>query len=117
MLGGPQQRVHDADQPPIGGQVEIEDFPPQPRIDMAHRREGAELAGIGDEDVEPAIALVERRRQIVDLGEVAQIERHQRRSAAGGADPVVGFFEAADRAPSQDEKRALAGKPLRDSRT
>jgi len=117
MLGGPQQRVHRPDQPPIGGQVEADDLAPQRRVDMAERREHAELAGIADQDVEPAIALVKRGGQLIDLDEIAQVEGHQRRAAAGGTDPVVGLFEATDRAAGQDEMGALAGEPLCHRRT
>jgi hypothetical protein len=38
---------------------------------MAERREHPEFAGIADQDVEPAVALVERGSQFVDLDEIA----------------------------------------------
>ena len=41
---------------------------------MAERRERTELGGIADQDVEPAIAVEERRRELVDLNEIAQID-------------------------------------------
>ena len=50
---------------------------------MTERRENPELAGIADQDIEPAVAVEKRRRQLVDLDEFAQIERHQGRGAAG----------------------------------
>src|SRR5437667_7626347 len=80
---------------------------------MAERRKGAELSGIADQNVEPAVALVKRRGQFVDLDEIAQVERHQRGAAAGGADPVIGLFEATDRARGQHKLGALAGEAFR----
>ena len=81
---------------------------------MAERRKGAEFGRVADEDVEPPVTLVERRRQLVDLDELAQIDRHQSGAAAGGMDPVVDFFEAARGARRQYDMRPFAGKPLGD---
>ena len=80
---------------------------------MAERRKRAELAGIADQDVEPTVALVKCRGELVNLDEVAQVERHQGGAAAGSADPVVGLLEPADRAPGQYEMSAFACEPLR----
>ena len=44
---------------------------------------GAEHAGIADQDVEPAVALVEREREPGDAVRILHIERHQRGRAAG----------------------------------
>ena len=41
------------------------------------------IAGIGDQDVELAPALVDRAAEPVDAGHVGEVERHQRRLAAG----------------------------------
>src|SRR6185312_6722391 len=73
---------------------------------------GAEFGGVADEDVEPAVAFVKRRGQLVDLDELAQVERHQRRLAAGRAHLVVNLLEAADRAPDQHHMGAFRGKAL-----
>ena len=81
---------------------------------MGERREHPELTGIADQDVEPAIAFVEGRRQFVDLCEIAQVEGHERGAAATGTNGVVELFEAADRARSQHDMRAFAGKAQRD---
>ena len=62
---------------------------------MAERRERAEHAGIADQDVELAVALVERGAEPVDAVVVLQVERHERRRAAGGA----GSRRRAPRAP------------------
>src|SRR5579863_408518 len=83
---------------------------------MAERRKRTELRRVADENVEPAIALVDRRGQLVDLDEVAQVEGHQRGAAAGGADLVVDFLKSAWRACRQHQMRALAGKALGDGR-
>ena len=58
-----QQRVEGADEPPVGGDVDGDRLVPVLRLDMVERRQRAENAGIADEDVEPAVALVERRRR------------------------------------------------------
>ena len=84
---------------------------------MAERRKDAELGGVADEDVEPAPAVVDRRGELVDLDEVAQIDRDQRGAAARGADFVVDFFEAADGARRQHDMRPLFGKAHRDRGT
>ena len=62
---------------------------------MAERRGGAGNGGIADQDVEPAIALVERRPEPGDALGIPQVERHERRRAAGGADRIVELFEPA----------------------
>ncbi len=111
---GAQQRVHRPDEPPIGRQVEPDDLAPQRRVDMAGRRKDAEFGGIADEDVEPSVALIERRRELVDPIELAQVEGHQRGAATGGADRVVDLLETPDRARREHDMRALAGKALGD---
>ena len=75
---------------------------------MAERREDAELGGIADEDVEPAPAVQNPRGELVDLDEIAQVERDEGGAAAGRANRVVDLFEAADRARRQHHMRALA---------
>jgi hypothetical protein len=87
--GGAQQRVHRPDQPPVRGQIEVHYLGPDRRVDMAERREGAELGRIADEDVEPAPAVEEGRGQFVDLDEIAQVDGDEGGTAAGGANRVV----------------------------
>src|SRR5205823_2279729 len=101
---------HRPDQPPVRGQVEVDDLCPGRRVDMAERREGAELRGIAEEDVEPAVAVEQLCREFVDLDEIAQVDRNERGAAAGSPDRVVDFFETPHRARRQDNMRALGGK-------
>ena len=79
-------------------------------LDVAERRQRAEDAGIADHHVEPAVALMERQRQPRDAIHVLHVERHQCRRAAGGLDPVVEFFQAADRARHRDDMGAGFGE-------
>ena len=60
------------------------------------------------------VALVDGGRELVDLDEVPQVERHQRGAAAGGADLVVDLFEPAGRARRQYQMCTLAGEALGD---
>src|ERR1041384_1057564 len=92
--------------------MEVDDLAPDRGIDMAERRKHTEFGGVADEHIEPAIALVQGRAQLVELAEIAQIERYKGGAAPGGAYPVVGFLEAADRACDQHQMGAFAGKAL-----
>ena len=109
-----QQRVEGADESPIGGEVHVENALEQIGIEMAERAERAQYAGIAYQDIEPAEALVKRRRHMVELAEIGEVERHQGRGAAVAADRVVGLFKAADRAGDQDQMRAFGGEATRD---
>src|ERR1700716_943933 len=73
---------------------------------MPERRGGAGNAGIADENVEPAVALMQRRTQPRDAVEVGEIERHQGRSSAVVADLVVEFFQASLRSRHRNHMRA-----------
>ena len=68
--------------------------------------EGPAIAGIADEDVELAMAFVQRRAEPRDAVEVGEIERHQCGAAAILADIVVEFFKACLRARHRDDMRA-----------
>src|SRR5271163_1808661 len=81
---------------------------------MAEWGKRAELGGITDKNVEMPVALVKRRCQFVDLDEVAEIERHQRRRPAGGLDLIVDFLEATGCARRQYKMRAFGGETLGD---
>ena len=52
-------------------------------------RRGTEQGGIADENIEPAITFVERRRKRYDARLVPEIERHQCGGSAFGADRIV----------------------------
>src|SRR5450631_1935835 len=73
---------------------------------MPERRGGAGDAGIADENVEPAVALMQRRTQPRDTLEVGEIKRHQGRGSAVVADLVVEFFQAALRSRHRNDMRA-----------
>ena len=70
---------------------------------MAERRERPENAGIADQDVEPAEALVQRKPEPVDALVVLEVERHQRGGAAERLDRVVELLEPADGAGDGDD--------------
>ena len=99
-----------ADQAPVGGEVDVDHFLPGLGLDMGERRHGAEHAGIADQHVDLAVALVEAGAELVDGVEVAQVHRHQQRGlAVDGADLVVQLFERADGAGGEDEVGAFPG--------
>ena len=77
---------------------------------MAERRGGAGDAGIADENVDLAVALMQRRAEPGDAVEIGEVERHQRGAAAVLADLVVEFFQAALRARDGNDMRACAGE-------
>src|SRR5882672_6422977 len=80
---------------------------------MPERRRGAGDAGIADENVELAMALMQGRTEPRDAVEVGQIERDQRGAAAVLADLVVEFFEAALRSRHRNDVRAGLGQRTR----
>ena len=73
---------------------------------MAERRGGACDAGIADENVELAMAFMQRRGEPDDAVGIGEIERHQRGTAAVLADFVIEFFEAALRSRHRDHMGA-----------
>src|SRR3954464_14388981 len=77
---------------------------------MAERRGGAGDAGIADENVDLAVALMQRRAQPRDAVEIGEIERHQRSAAAALADLVVELLKAALRARDGHDMRGGAGQ-------
>ena len=100
-----KQRIERADQPVVGRDVHRHHVLEHLRLDMAHRRERAEQAGIRHQHVEPAVALVEREPKPVDAVVVFQVERHERRGAAR-LDRVVKLLEPADGARDRHHMRA-----------
>ena len=95
-----------ADQPPVGGDIDGDDVVPFRRRHVIERRQRAENAGIADQNVETAVAFAQRGGEAVDTGVILQVERHQRRGAAAGADGVVEFFKPADGARHRHDMRA-----------
>ena len=71
------------------------------------------IAGIGEEHVELAPALVNRAAQPVDAGAVLEVERHQRRRRRAALICVVELLEPADGARDRDDMRAGRGKRRR----
>lgn len=62
------------------------------------------------QDVQPAEALQQAGADRLDLVALGQVERQQRRLAAGGADRVVGILQAALGAGDKDRTGAEAGQ-------
>src|SRR4051812_25527817 len=77
---------------------------------MAERRGGTRDAGIADENVDLAMAFMQRGAQPGDAVEIGEIEWHQRGAAAVFADLVVEFLQPALRARDGHDMRAGAGK-------
>ena len=80
---------------------------------MAERRRGAGDAGIADENIELAMALVQRGAKPRNAVEIGQAERHQRGAAAILSDFVVEFFQPALRARDRHNMRAGLGERAR----
>src|SRR3984957_6999867 len=80
---------------------------------MAKRRGGTGDAGIADENIELATAVVQRRAKPCDAVGVGQVERHQRGAAAVLSDLVVEFLKPALRARHGDNMRAGFGERAR----
>src|SRR3954463_1659024 len=77
---------------------------------MAELRSRARHAGIADEDVELAAALMQRRAKPRNAVGVGEAERHQRGAAAVFADLVVELFQPALRARHRHDVRAAFGQ-------
>ncbi len=105
--------VEAADQPPVGGEIDRHHLVPFCRLDVGDRRQRAEHPGIGDQDVEPAMALEDHAAQPVDGVEIGEIEGRQRRFAAGRAHRVVGLLQPAGGTAEQDQPGALGGEAPR----
>ncbi|MNY03529.1 hypothetical protein D3C86_1361560 [compost metagenome] len=105
-----KQRLDRADQSPGGGNVDVHDPFEDFRFDMANRRDDAENAGIGDENIKFAPALENIGAQRIDGFHVGEIEGNERRRAADGLDGVVQLLKAAHRAGAGDDMRAGLGK-------
>src|SRR4051812_1072430 len=77
---------------------------------MAERRGGAGHAGIADQDIELAVALVQRRPEPGNALEIGEIERDQRRAAAIAADDVVEFLQPTLSSRHRDDMGAGPGQ-------
>ena len=108
-VGGAQQRIERADQPPVGGDVHRHHLLEEFRLDVADRRERAQHAGVAQQHVEPAEAFMQRRTQPVDAGPVGDVERHQGGGAAERLDLVVEGLEPAYGPRHQHAMSAFAG--------
>src|SRR3984893_14306354 len=72
---------------------------------MSERRRRPGDAGIDDENIELAVALMQRRAETSDAIKIGEIERHQGRSSAVFPDLVVELFEAALRTCHRNHMR------------
>ncbi len=109
-IGLAQQRIERTDQPPVGGDIDLQHFLEGLGIHMRQRRELPQHAGIAQKRVQPAPALIDGGAQPVDGVEIAQVHRHQRRGAAELLDLVVGLFQPAHGARHQDDMGAGLGQ-------
>ncbi len=73
---------------------------------------GPSGAGVAEQGVEPAPAVVDRAAEPVERVEIGKVERNQRCAGAGrrGADFVVEFLEPALGARDRDHMRAALGE-------
>ena len=78
--------------------------------DVRQRRERAEDRCIGNEDVEPAEALIERGPERVDRRSVGEVERYEACRAALSADVVIDAPEIGHAAGKQQHMGAFACK-------
>ena len=75
--------------------------------------EGPATPALPTQDVELAVALVQRRAEPGDAVEIGEVERHQRGAAAVFTDLVVELFEAALGSRHRHDVRAVPGKRAR----
>ena len=95
-VGGPQQRIERANEPPIGGDVDRECVVPLVRFDMAEGGYRPQRAGVADENIELAPAREDRRAEPVERVEILDVARHQGRGrSAFRADRIVEVLERA----------------------
>src|SRR5690606_25270048 len=84
-----QKWIAGADQTPIGVEIDVHDVHPGIRGDVPERGKWSKDAGVADQDVEPAPALVERGAKPVELLAISQVQRQERGRAAFLTDLVV----------------------------
>jgi hypothetical protein len=105
-LRASEERVHAANELPIGGDIDSNQIVPVFRLDMGKRGEGAENASIADEHIEPLVAVVQGKCEPGDTLAVFDVERHKRCRATACLDPVVEFFQPANSACDSHHVRA-----------
>ena len=66
----------------VRGDVDRHHVVPGFQLDMAERRGGAGDAGIADENVDLAVAFMQRGAEACDAIEIGEVQRHQRGAAA-----------------------------------
>ena len=81
---------------------------------MGEGRQAPEDAGVADQDVELAEALIERGSESIDGLAVGELERNERGFAARGPDRVVDAFQGLAVAGKQQDMRAFLREFLRD---
>src|SRR5262249_15374694 len=86
--------------------IDCDDVVPRLEIDMAERRGGTGDAGIADEDIDLAMALMQGRAKPCEAVAVGHAQRHQRRRAAVLPDLIVELFKPALCARDRDDVRA-----------
>ena len=99
-----------ADEPPIGGDVDRHHLVPRLRLDMAERRERSENARHCRPARRAGRSAREGEPEPVDPLVVPEVERNERRRAAGPLDRVVELLEPADGARDRDDMRAGLGQ-------
>ncbi len=103
---GAQQRIERADQPPIRGEIHVHDFLHECRLKMPGRREMAERRGAGNENIDAAEALMQRRRHRIELIELPEIERTRKVALRPFARSSSSSFSSA--AVSRDRRTSCA---------
>ena len=102
-----QQRIHGADQVPVGGDVDGDHIVPGLRLDMAEGKR-PENPGIADENIESAVALVERRAEPSDALGVLRGRPGPGWPYHRRADGVVELLKPSDGARHRHHMRAVA---------
>src|SRR5690606_41613817 len=92
--------------PSYGGARDLHSFPTRRSPDL--RGKWSKDAGVADQDVEPAPALVERGAQPVELLAISQVQRQERCRAAFLTDLVVDLLERPLCSREQHHVRAFA---------
>ena len=80
---------------------------------MTERRHHTEHPGRAEQHVEPTPALVDRRAEAIDRRQVFEIDRHQGRRAAPGANLVVQFLQPPDSTGDGNDMGARLGQAKR----
>ena len=109
-IGCLQQRIEELDQAQVCVDVDVDGLDPVLGVDLVHGRQGAEHAGIADEDIKLAPAFCDRACEAWEGWTVLEIKRHKRRRATVASDLVIEFFQAANCSRQGDDVGAFACK-------